>query len=94
MILRRFHSFRKVPCDNPSQPCGPHPDALSVFKDSYLVEFLDLPQGRHDADLHQGLLQQLKHFLIELGRDCCFAGSEYPLQVGGRSILSGPNEFT
>jgi predicted nuclease of restriction endonuclease-like (RecB) superfamily len=62
------------------------PDALSVFKDSYLVEFLDLPQGHAEADLHQGLLQQLKQFLIELGRDFCFVGSEYPLQVGGRDF--------
>jgi predicted nuclease of restriction endonuclease-like (RecB) superfamily len=63
-----------------------HPDALSVFKDSYLVEFLDLPQDHSEADLHQGLLQQLKQFLIELGRDFCFVGSEYPLQVGGRDF--------
>ena len=63
-----------------------HPDALSVFKDSYMVEFLDLPQGHSEADLHQGLLLQLKQFLIELGRDFCFVGSEYPLQVGGRDF--------
>ena len=63
-----------------------HPDALSVFKDSYLVEFLDLPQGHLEADMHQGLLPQLKNFLIELGRDFCFVGSEYPLQVGGRDF--------
>lgn len=63
-----------------------HPDALSIFKDSYLVEFLDLPHGHAEADLHQGLLQQLKQFLIELGRDFCFVGSEYPLQVGGRDF--------
>ena len=63
-----------------------HPDALSIFKDSYLVEFLDLPQGHAEADLHQGLLQNLKNFLIELGRDFCFVGSEYPLQVGGRDF--------
>lgn len=63
-----------------------HPNALSVFKDSYLVEFLDLPQGHAEADLHQGLLPRLKEFLIELGRDFCFVGSEYPLQVGGRDF--------
>lgn len=51
-----------------------------------MVEFLDLPQGHAEADLHQGLLQQLKNFLIELGRDFCFVGSEYPLQVGGRDF--------
>ena len=63
-----------------------HPDALSIFKDSYLVEFLDLPHGHAEADLHQGLVQQLKQFLIELGRDFCFVGSQYPLQVGGRDF--------
>ena len=63
-----------------------HPDTLTVFKDSYLVEFLDLPQGHLEADLHQSLLHHLKNFLIELGRDFCFAGSEYPLQVGGRDF--------
>ncbi len=63
-----------------------HPDALGVFKDSYMVEFLDLPQGHAEADLHKGLLQRLKDFLIELGRDFCFVGSEYPLQVGGRDF--------
>ncbi|HAD04658.1 MAG TPA: DUF1016 domain-containing protein [Desulfuromonas sp.] len=63
-----------------------HPEALSIFKDSYLVEFLDLPHGHDEADLHQGLLRQLKDFLIELGRDFCFVGSEYPLQVGGRDF--------
>lgn len=63
-----------------------HPTALEVFRDAYMVEFLDLPGGHAEADLHQGLLARLKDFLIELGRDFCFVGSEYPLQVGGRDF--------
>ena len=63
-----------------------HPEAISVFKDSYLVEFLNLPQDHAEADLHRGLLLRLKDFLIELGRDFCFVGSEYPVQVGGRDF--------
>ncbi len=63
-----------------------HPEALGVFKDSYLVEFLDLPPGHAESDLHRGLLARLKDFLIELGRDFCFVGSEYPLQVGDRDF--------
>ena len=62
------------------------PEALNVFKDSYLVEFLGLPDGHSEADLHHGLLSKLKDFLLELGRDFCFVGSEYPLQVGGRDF--------
>lgn len=63
-----------------------HPAALDVFRDAYMVEFLDLPSGHAECDLHQGLLLRLKDFLIELGRDFCFVGSEYPLQVGGRDF--------
>lgn len=59
-----------------------HPEALNVFKDSYVVDFLNLPQEHSEADLHQGLLGKLKHFLLELGRDFCFVGSEFPVQVG------------
>ncbi|MEX5576159.1 PDDEXK nuclease domain-containing protein [Pseudomonas lijiangensis] len=63
-----------------------HPAALEVFRDAYMVEFLDLPGGHAESDLHKGLLVRLKDFLIELGRDFCFVGSEYPLQVGGRDF--------
>ncbi len=63
-----------------------HEEALSVFKDSYLVEFLNLPQAHAESDLHRGLLFKLKDFLIELGRDFCFVGSEFPIQVGGRDF--------
>ena len=60
-----------------------HSDAASVFKDTYLVEFLDLPRFHSEADLHDALVEHLKDFLIELGRDFCFVGSHYPIQVGG-----------
>jgi predicted nuclease of restriction endonuclease-like (RecB) superfamily len=63
-----------------------YPDAASVFKDSYLLEFLDLPTLHSEADLQRGLVEKLKQFLIELGRDFCFIGSQYPLQVGGRDF--------
>ena len=60
--------------------------AAGVFKDSYSVEFLNLPADHSEADLHSGLLVQLRSFLIELGRDFCFVGSEFPVQVGGRDF--------
>ena len=63
-----------------------HPEALDVFKDSYVVEFLELPGGHSESDLHHGLVHRLKDFLIELGRDFCFVGSEYPVQVGNRDF--------
>jgi predicted nuclease of restriction endonuclease-like (RecB) superfamily len=59
-----------------------HPAALEIFRDAYMLEFLDLPGGHAETDLHKGLMARLKEFLSELGRDFCFVGSEFPLQVG------------
>jgi len=63
-----------------------HAEALAVFKDAYLVEFLDLPRDHAERDLHRGLLLKLRDFLSELGRDFCFVGTEFPVQVGGRDF--------
>jgi predicted nuclease of restriction endonuclease-like (RecB) superfamily len=63
-----------------------HPEAAGAFKDAYMLEFLGLPPEHSEADLHASLLERLRQFLIELGRDFCFAGSQYPMQVGGRDF--------
>jgi predicted nuclease of restriction endonuclease-like (RecB) superfamily len=63
-----------------------HPNAESVFRDAYLIEFLELPSEHSEADLQRALVEQLKQFLIELGRDFCFIGRQYPVQVGGHDF--------
>ena len=63
-----------------------HPEAASIFRDAYSVEFLGLPQDHTENDLHRGLLDRMKDFMLELGRDFCFVGSEFPLQVGTRDF--------
>jgi predicted nuclease of restriction endonuclease-like (RecB) superfamily len=60
--------------------------SAALFKDNYTLEFLGLPDTHTEADLHQGLLGKLQAFLIELGRDFCFVGSNYPLQVGSQDF--------
>ena len=62
------------------------PNALSAFKDAYMLEFLGLPEAHSESDLHKSLLAKLKAFLCELGRDFCFIGSEFPVQVGARDF--------
>lgn len=63
-----------------------HPDADSFFKDSYLVDYLGLPASHHESDLQCGLIAHLKQFLIELGRDFCFVGEQFQVQVGNRDF--------
>src|SRR5437867_54224 len=63
-----------------------HPEAESIFRDAYLVEFLELPEDHLETDLHKSLLRNLTRFLAELGRHFCYIGSEVPVQVGGRDF--------
>lgn len=62
------------------------PAAQEIFRDSYLLDFLNLPEPHSENDLQKGLVADLKRFLMELGRDFCFVGEEYLLQVGGRDF--------
>ena len=62
------------------------PQAAEFFKDVYNLEFLGLPAEHSEADLHGALLRNLGRFITELGRDFCFVGSQYPVQVGGQDF--------
>jgi predicted nuclease of restriction endonuclease-like (RecB) superfamily len=64
-----------------------HPDAAAVFKDAYLVDFLNLPDRHSEDDLQRGLMANLRQFLLELGGDFTFVGECYRLQVGGRDFF-------
>lgn len=64
-----------------------HPAAVNIFKDTYLLDFLDLPDRHDEADLHHGLVANLRRFLLELGRDFAFVGEQYRVQVGGRDFI-------
>ena len=39
------------------------------FLDSYVIEFLDLPKNFKEADLRKGLIQNMKDFILEVGKD-------------------------
>ena len=57
-------------------------DISNTFKDSYVFEFLNLPEPHSERDLQRGLVKQMKNFILELGKDFLFIGEEYKLQVG------------
>lgn len=59
-----------------------YPSARQLFKDSYMVDFLNLPEVHSEKSLQQGLIEQMRNFILDLGRDFIFMDSEYRLQVG------------
>ncbi len=63
-----------------------HPNIFNNFKDSYVFEFLNLPEQHSEDDLQKGFIRQMKQFILELGRDFIFIGEEYKMQVGNRDF--------
>jgi len=61
-------------------------DMTSTFKDSYVFEFLNLPEPHNEADIQKGLIKQMKNFILELGKDFIFIDEEYRVQVGNRDF--------
>lgn len=58
------------------------------FKDTYVFEFLNLPEPYTEADLQKQLIQQMKKFILELGKDFLFMGEEYRMQVGNKDFFT------
>ena len=60
-----------------------YPNIDFVLKDKAVVDFLNLPQKHNEHHLHKGLIEHMKEFILELGKDFLFVDSEYAVQVGG-----------
>ena len=59
-----------------------YPDAPIMFKDTLFVDFLGLPKKHSETKLRNGLIEHMKQFILELGKDFIFMDQEYRLNVG------------
>ena len=82
-------SFERVSLSQPKLSTAlreMHPIIGQVFKDHYVLEFLGLPEPHSESDLKRALVQNMKAFVLELGKDFLFVGEEYRLQVGNQDF--------
>lgn len=63
-----------------------HPDAVHLLKDKVLVDFLGLKPQHTEHKLKKAILEHMKEFILELGKDFLHVGTEYPLQVGSETF--------
>ena len=59
-----------------------YPNAPIMFKDTLFVDFLNLPKKHSEAKLKNSLVEHMKQFILELGKDFIFMDQEYKLNVG------------
>lgn len=64
--------------------------AISTFKDEYLLDFINVEElgARDGADVdervvEQGIIHNIKNFIIEFGCDFAFVGNQYHLEAFG-----------
>ena len=59
-----------------------YPNAPIFFKDTLYVDFLALPTKHSESKLKNSLIENMKQFILELGKDFIFMDQEYKLNVG------------
>ncbi|GHT32766.1 hypothetical protein AGMMS49574_17050 [Bacteroidia bacterium] len=63
-----------------------YPQAAPMLKDAVFVDFLGLPQKHSEKRLQNSILDNMKDFVLELGKDFLFVDKEYSLQVGSSTF--------
>ncbi len=58
-------------------------EGLAALRDAYVFEFLELPK----KDLRKAIVDNLKSFILEFGKDFTFVGEEYRVQVGNTDFF-------
>ena len=61
-----------------------YPDAQFMLKDKLFLDFLGLKPKHTEPQLHSALLEHMKQFILELGKDFIFMDSEFSVIVGGK----------
>ena len=63
-----------------------YPNAPVIFRDTLFVDFLDLPKKHSESTLKKGLVEHMKQFILELGKDFIFMDQEYRLNIGASTF--------
>lgn len=58
------------------------PEVETVFRDNYVFEFVSGKTIKNENTLRAALINQMKDFILEIGKDFIYIDQEYRLQVG------------
>jgi len=54
----------------------------ALLRDSYVLEFLDIPERHKEKELRRAIIANMRDFILEFGKTFTFVGEEYRIQVG------------
>ena len=76
-----YYERCKLSAQKPIPEAAPQNVRNSIL-DTYVLEFLDLPEQFSERSFKKAIIENLKQFILEFGRDFSFVGEEYRVQVG------------
>lgn len=59
----------------------------NIFLDTYVLDFLDVPDTVSEYDLQKSIIRNVKNFILEIGKDFTFVGEKYRVQVGNHDFF-------
>lgn len=63
-----------------------YPNAPIMLKDTLFIDFLNLPKKHSESKLKNSLVEHMKQFILELGKDFIFMEQEYRLNIGASTF--------
>ena len=61
-----------------------YPRAEMLLKDRAMLDFLGLPRQYKESRLRRGIVEHMREFITEMGKDFLFVDQEHALEVGGQ----------
>lgn len=62
-----------------------YPNSKLMFKDTAYVDYIGLPKRYKESKLRKGIVQHMKEFMLEIGKDFLFVDEEHVVKVNGRA---------
>lgn len=63
-----------------------YPKAEVLLKDSAVLDILGLPRKYKESKLRKGIVEHMKDFILEMGKDFLYIDQEHQLEVGGQTF--------
>ena len=83
VLSKRPNQLMKIETEKLAIPLD---DIHRHLKDEYILEFLDLSKTFSEKELRRAILDNLRDFFLEFGKNLTLVGEEYPLVVANEEF--------
>jgi predicted nuclease of restriction endonuclease-like (RecB) superfamily len=87
-LIREIENKTHLNIQHAQSSFSNHPSIESInLKDKYLFDFLQLDTNHSERELELGLINNVQKFLLEMGNQFSFIGSQFKIQLEGNEYF-------